>query len=247
RMSSAIMTRSGSSVTIPSGYSRGDSGRCPESTSTSVSRFSPVFADTGTTSAKSASSATFTRCRTSASLLTRSILVTTATTIARTTCRVVCGRLEVIAIFWPMIAFVSVDFPAFGRPTKQANPAWKPLEAASIPFSDKTGHLFADHRVDHHVRGDLARGPEAVLVALGAEDHGRLERVGSGGEGLRHGRLERRQAQRRQVHGRGSVRAADAVADGGAGGLLHPPGRSSGERDELRVLGVEGVDGQVRH
>ena len=40
----------------------------------------------------------------------------------RTTCRVVCGLLDVIAIFWPMIAFVRVDLPALGRPTKQANP-----------------------------------------------------------------------------------------------------------------------------
>jgi hypothetical protein len=39
------------------------------------------------------------------------------------TCRVVCGRFEVMAIFWPMMALVSVDLPAFGRPTKQANPA----------------------------------------------------------------------------------------------------------------------------
>ncbi len=38
-------------------------------------------------------------------------------------CRVVCGLLEVIAILVPTIAFVSVDLPAFGRPTKQAKPA----------------------------------------------------------------------------------------------------------------------------
>jgi hypothetical protein len=38
-------------------------------------------------------------------------------------CRVVCGLVEVIAIFWPTTAFISVDLPAFGRPTKQANPA----------------------------------------------------------------------------------------------------------------------------
>ena len=31
--------------------------------------------------------------------------------------------LEVMAIFDPTIALVKVDFPAFGRPTKQANPA----------------------------------------------------------------------------------------------------------------------------
>ncbi len=37
-------------------------------------------------------------------------------------CRVVCGRLDVIAIFDPISAFVSVDLPALGRPTKQAKP-----------------------------------------------------------------------------------------------------------------------------
>ena len=38
-------------------------------------------------------------------------------------CRVVCGLVEVMAIFCPTIALVRVDLPAFGRPTKQANPA----------------------------------------------------------------------------------------------------------------------------
>ena len=41
-------------------------------------------------------------------------------------CRVVCGRLEVIATFCPISAFVSVDLPALGRPTKQAKPERKP-------------------------------------------------------------------------------------------------------------------------
>ena len=36
--------------------------------------------------------------------------------------RVVCGLLDVMATFEPTSAFVSVDFPAFGRPTKHANP-----------------------------------------------------------------------------------------------------------------------------
>ncbi len=40
--------------------------------------------------------------------------------------RVVCGRLEVIATFCPISAFVSVDLPAFGRPTKQAKPDRNP-------------------------------------------------------------------------------------------------------------------------
>jgi hypothetical protein len=40
----------------------------------------------------------------------------------RTACLVVCGLLDAIAIFCPTSAFVSVDLPAFGRPTKQAKP-----------------------------------------------------------------------------------------------------------------------------
>ena len=43
-------------------------------------------------------------------------------TIPRTECRVVCGRLEVIATFVPTSALVRVDLPAFGRPTKHAKP-----------------------------------------------------------------------------------------------------------------------------
>src|SRR6266496_6681700 len=41
----------------------------------------------------------------------------------RIACRVVCGRLLVMATFAPTSALVSVDFPEFGRPTTQANPA----------------------------------------------------------------------------------------------------------------------------
>ena len=40
----------------------------------------------------------------------------------RIVCRVVCGFGDVIATFVPTSAFVSVDFPTLGRPTKQANP-----------------------------------------------------------------------------------------------------------------------------
>ncbi|GAA4523741.1 hypothetical protein GCM10023096_52850 [Nonomuraea ferruginea] len=36
---------------------------------------------------------------------------------------VVCGFDEVIATFVPTRAFMSVDLPTFGLPTKQANPA----------------------------------------------------------------------------------------------------------------------------
>src|SRR6476469_2207971 len=45
-------------------------------------------------------------------------------------CRVVWGLELVIATFCPTRALVSVDLPAFGRPTRQANPA---RYAASVP------------------------------------------------------------------------------------------------------------------
>ena len=41
----------------------------------------------------------------------------------RIVCRVVCGFELVMATFCPTSALVSVDLPALGRPTRQANPA----------------------------------------------------------------------------------------------------------------------------
>ena len=43
-------------------------------------------------------------------------------TIPRTARRVVCGLSLVMAILVPTSAFVRVDLPALGRPTKQQNP-----------------------------------------------------------------------------------------------------------------------------
>src|SRR3954466_4560814 len=40
----------------------------------------------------------------------------------RTTVRVVCGRDDVIATLLPTRTFVSVDLPAFGRPTNDTKP-----------------------------------------------------------------------------------------------------------------------------
>ena len=40
----------------------------------------------------------------------------------RTTVRVVCGLSEVITTLLPTSALVSVDLPAFGRPTNETNP-----------------------------------------------------------------------------------------------------------------------------
>jgi hypothetical protein len=39
---------------------------------------------------------------------------------------VVCGRLLVIATLLPTSAFINVDLPTFGLPTKQANPDLNP-------------------------------------------------------------------------------------------------------------------------
>lgn len=50
----------------------------------------------------------------------------------RMVCRVVCGRLEVIATFWPTRALVNVDLPTLGLPTRQANPARNGLAAAAV-------------------------------------------------------------------------------------------------------------------
>ena len=61
------------------------------------------------------------RCRPGVS--TRTSWASGRCTMPRMVCRVVCGLLEVIATFWPTSALVSVDLPAFGRPTRQANPA----------------------------------------------------------------------------------------------------------------------------
>ena len=43
----------------------------------------------------------------------------------RTACRVVCGLSLVMTMSLPTSALVSVDLPAFGRPTKQAKPERK--------------------------------------------------------------------------------------------------------------------------
>ena len=43
-------------------------------------------------------------------------------TMPRIVRRVVCGRSDVIATLDPTIAFIRVDFPAFGRPTNVAKP-----------------------------------------------------------------------------------------------------------------------------
>ncbi len=79
-ISSATMICSGSSVSSPSGYSGGPSGRWATSTSASTSSWKPVTAETGTTSAQSPSSVTAISCSATRSGGTSSTLVTTTTT-----------------------------------------------------------------------------------------------------------------------------------------------------------------------
>ena len=52
-------------------------------------------------------------------------------TTPRMTWRVVCGLELEMAILEPTRAFVSVDLPALGRPTRHMNPEWKPGVVAS--------------------------------------------------------------------------------------------------------------------
>ncbi len=61
-------------------------------------------------------------------------------TMPRTTVRVVCGREDVIATLVPTIALVSVDLPAFGRPTKQAKPdlCRRPARSSQPPRADRS-------------------------------------------------------------------------------------------------------------
>ena len=76
-------------------------------------------------------------------------------TMPRIVCRVVCGRLDVIATFEPTSALVKVDFPVFGRPTKQTKP-----ERNSVIF--RTHHFRA---AEQH--GTAADPPAVVGPTLG--------------------------------------------------------------------------------
>ena len=70
-------------------------------------------------------------------------------TMPRIVCRVVCGRLDVIATFEPTSALVKVDFPVFGRPTKQTKP-----ERNSVIFCT------------HHFRAAYQHGADADPSAV---------------------------------------------------------------------------------
>ena len=95
------------------GPTRWSAGRQNPTTSTSVS--------VSLTSALSRSPSSV-RGRCSPGVSTRISCASGRCTMPRIVCRVVCGRPDVIATFWPTSALVSVDLPALGRPTKQAKP-----------------------------------------------------------------------------------------------------------------------------
>ena len=100
------------------------------------------------------------RGRCSPGVSTRTSWASGRCTMPRTTVRVVCGLEEVIATFWPTSALVSVDLPALGRPTKQANPLRNP--------SLGHGRLLA---------GAVVVGPD-LLVGLAGRLAGALDRSG---------------------------------------------------------------------
>jgi hypothetical protein len=57
-------------------------------------------------------------------------------------CLVVCGRVEVMATLVPTSAFVSVDLPVFGRPTKHTKP-----ERNSVMVAGRRACTQRDFRV----------------------------------------------------------------------------------------------------
>ena len=64
----------------------------------------------------------------------------------RIACRVVCGRLDVMATLSPTSAFVSVDLPVLGRPTMQAKPLRNPAGVAMagiVPHVNAMGFTAA--------------------------------------------------------------------------------------------------------
>src|SRR3954451_5583331 len=83
----------------------------------------------------------------------------------RMACRVVWGRLEVMATFWPISALVSVDLPALGRPTKHANPDQK-----TMPPVSRTGAPGRPgHRVAVQDRWWRRHAPDCPLLPATAD------------------------------------------------------------------------------
>src|ERR1700759_5327612 len=88
-------------------------------------------------------------------------------TMPRIVCRVVCGRLDVIATFEPTSALVSVDLPVLGRPTKQTKPEWN-----SVIVYARCLHSAQQHGADPHppavVGSALGVPQQAVGLHFGA-------------------------------------------------------------------------------
>src|SRR3712207_540667 len=127
-------------------------------------------------------------------------------TIPRIACRVVCGLDDAMAILLPTRAFVRVDLPALGRPTKQAKPERKPAGTSvrsngaprSAPATDLDPLPDLAPRVDVPERDPLAgqvpndvevgrvqRRPVSKgdgLQTLGARGHRHRHRDGDGRE-----------------------------------------------------------------
>jgi ribosomal protein S27AE len=78
--------------------------------------------------------------------------------------RVVWGRSEVIATFAPTRAFVSVDLPVLGRPTKQAKPERCSVTARFSP----TRVRMDDVGEEEHVGGDPVCWLNRVCPGCGA-------------------------------------------------------------------------------
>src|SRR3954469_24146655 len=155
-------------------------------------------------------------------------------TMPRTACRVVCGFDDVITIFWPTSAFVSVDLPAFGRPTKQAKPALKFSGVDDIAdLSGAKGNYY----------GNVGAGEvpyDAHIGGFGLGDHrGRLETLHPGRERHRHRQLQGSQLDRVERDRASGVRPTVGVPYGGALGGPGPRTGSAGERDEFGVLSGE--------
>src|ERR1700761_8530251 len=88
-------------------------------------------------------------------------------TMPRIVCRVVCGRLEVIATFEPTRALVSVDLPVFGRPTKQTKPEWNSVTCGAVSVDAAQQH-GTDPDSAAVVGSTLGVQPQTVRHHLGA-------------------------------------------------------------------------------
>src|SRR3954451_2323056 len=159
-------------------------------------------------------------------------------TIPRTACRVVCGFDDVMTIFFPTSALVSVDLPALGRPTKQAKPARKaPPSVPGFSGVDDIADLSGAFGVDD---GDVGAGevPDDLHVdGVGVTDHrGGFQALHAGRQCHRDRQLQRGQLDGVECDRAGGVRAAVGVPYRGAFGSAGPGTGRAGERDEFGVL-----------